>query len=101
MPLLLRRTFAADRHRCAEGREALLGIFFVRVNDLDEACAIAGESPHPEVAARPRCGCLGRCIARQFEGAAMRVRAAWTSPRWASSSPIAAASSGSSSWPWS
>ena len=32
----------------AEGREAVLGFFFVRVNDLDEACAIAGESPHAE-----------------------------------------------------
>src|SRR5450432_1061944 len=33
----------------AEGREAVLGFFFVRVNDLDEACAIAGESPHVEI----------------------------------------------------
>ena len=33
----------------AEGREAVLGFFFVRVNDVDEACAIAGESPHAEV----------------------------------------------------
>ena len=32
----------------AEGREAVLGFFFVRVRDLDEACAIAGESPHAE-----------------------------------------------------
>jgi hypothetical protein len=32
----------------AEGREAVLGFFFVRVNDLEEACAIAGESPHAE-----------------------------------------------------
>lgn len=33
----------------AEGREAVLGFFLVRVKDLDEACAIAGESPHAEV----------------------------------------------------
>src|SRR5450631_3979146 len=33
----------------AEGREAVLGFFFVRVNNLDEACAIAGESPHVEI----------------------------------------------------
>jgi hypothetical protein len=33
----------------AEGREAVLGFFLVRVKDLDEACAIAGESPHVEV----------------------------------------------------
>src|SRR4051812_24466137 len=33
----------------AEGREAVLGYFLVRVDDLDEACAIAGESPHAEV----------------------------------------------------
>jgi len=32
----------------AEGREAVLGFFLVRVNDLDEACAIAAESPHAE-----------------------------------------------------
>src|SRR5450432_4780693 len=32
----------------AEGREAVLGFFFVRVNNLDEACSIAGESPHAE-----------------------------------------------------
>ena len=33
----------------AEGREAVLGFFFVRVNNLEEACAIAGESPHVEI----------------------------------------------------
>jgi hypothetical protein len=33
----------------AEGREAVLGFFFVRVHDLDEACALAGESPHAEI----------------------------------------------------
>jgi hypothetical protein len=30
----------------AEGREAVLGFIAVRVADLDEACRIAGESPH-------------------------------------------------------
>lgn len=33
----------------AEGREAVLGYFLVRVNDLDEACALAAESPHAEI----------------------------------------------------
>ena len=33
----------------AEGREAVLGFLLIRVNDIDEACAIAGESPHAEV----------------------------------------------------
>src|SRR5664279_2273848 len=33
----------------AEGREAVLGFVVVRVNNVDEACAIAGESPHAEV----------------------------------------------------
>ena len=33
----------------AEGREAVLGFVLVRVNSVDEACAIAGESPHAEV----------------------------------------------------
>jgi hypothetical protein len=33
----------------AEGREAVLGFVLVRVNNVDEACAIAGESPHAEV----------------------------------------------------
>ena len=33
----------------AEGREAVLGFILVRVADLDEACALAGECPHTEV----------------------------------------------------
>ncbi len=33
----------------AEGREAVLGYFIVRVKDLDEACALAAECPHGEV----------------------------------------------------
>jgi len=33
----------------AEGREAVLGFVLVRVNSVEEACAIAGESPHAEV----------------------------------------------------
>jgi hypothetical protein len=33
----------------AEGREAVLGFVLVRVNNVGEACAIAGESPHVEV----------------------------------------------------
>jgi len=33
----------------AEGREAVLGFFLVRVNSVDEACAIAGESPYAEI----------------------------------------------------
>jgi len=33
----------------AEGREAVLGFVIVRVKDVDEACALAGESPHAEV----------------------------------------------------
>lgn len=33
----------------AEGREAVLGYFLVRVANLEEACAIAGESPHAEI----------------------------------------------------
>jgi len=33
----------------AEGREAVLGFVLVRVHNVDEACAIAGESPHVEV----------------------------------------------------
>ena len=38
-----------DRAMIAEGREAVLGFVLVRVNNVDEACAIAGESPHAEV----------------------------------------------------
>ncbi len=33
----------------AEGREAVLGFFLVRVNNVEEACAIAGESPYAEI----------------------------------------------------
>jgi hypothetical protein len=33
----------------AEGREAVLGFVLVRVHHVDEACAIAVESPHAEV----------------------------------------------------
>jgi hypothetical protein len=43
----------------AEGREAVLGFFFVRVNDLDEACVIAGESPHAEVGGATEVRMLG------------------------------------------
>ena len=43
----------------AEGREAVLGFFFVRVNDLDEACAIAGESPHAEIGGATEVRMLG------------------------------------------
>jgi hypothetical protein len=43
----------------AEGREAVLGFFFVRVNDVDEACAIAGESPHAEIGGATEVRMLG------------------------------------------
>ena len=43
----------------AEGREAVLGFFFVRVNDIDEACALAGESPHAEVGGATEVRMLG------------------------------------------
>jgi hypothetical protein len=43
----------------AEGREAVLGFFFVRVNDMDEACAIAAESPHVEVGGATEVRMLG------------------------------------------
>ena len=33
----------------AEGREAVLGYYMVRVKDLDEACALAAESPHTAI----------------------------------------------------
>ena len=33
----------------AEGREAVLGYFLVRVDDLDEACKVASESPYAEI----------------------------------------------------
>jgi len=43
----------------AEGREAVLGFFLVRVKDLDEACAIAGESPHAEIGGATEVRMLG------------------------------------------
>jgi hypothetical protein len=43
----------------AEGREAVLGFFLVRVNDLDEACAIAKESPHAEIGGTTEVRMLG------------------------------------------
>ena len=49
----------AARQMLASGREAVLGFFFVRVNDLDEACAIAGESPHAEVGGATEVRMLG------------------------------------------
>jgi hypothetical protein len=33
----------------AEGREAVLGFFLVRVQSEEEACQLAGESPHAEI----------------------------------------------------
>jgi len=43
----------------AEGREAVLGFFLIRVSDLDEACAIAAESPHAEVGGTTEVRMLG------------------------------------------
>ena len=43
----------------AEGREAVLGFFLVRVNDIDEACAIAMESPHAEIGGTTEVRMLG------------------------------------------
>jgi hypothetical protein len=43
----------------AEGREAVLGFFLVRVNNLEEACALAGESPHAEVGGATEVRMLG------------------------------------------
>ncbi len=43
----------------AEGREAVLGFFLVRVNNLDEACAIASESPHAEIGGATEVRMLG------------------------------------------
>jgi hypothetical protein len=43
----------------AEGREAVLGYFLVRVNNLEEACALAGESPHAEVGGATEVRMLG------------------------------------------
>ena len=33
----------------AEGREAVLGYYLLRVSDLDEACAIAAAGPHADI----------------------------------------------------
>lgn len=44
----------------AEGREAVLGFFLVRVKDLEEACAIAAESPHAEVGGTTEVRLLGK-----------------------------------------
>jgi len=43
----------------AEGREAVLGFFLVRVADIDEACAIAAESPHAEIGGTTEVRMLG------------------------------------------
>jgi hypothetical protein len=43
----------------AEGREAVLGFFLVRVNSLDEACALASESPHAEIGGATEVRMLG------------------------------------------
>jgi len=43
----------------AEGREAVLGFFLVRVRDLDEACAIAKESPHAAIGGTTEVRMLG------------------------------------------
>jgi len=43
----------------AEGREAVLGFFLVRVKDIDEACAIASESPHAEIGGTTEVRMLG------------------------------------------
>lgn len=43
----------------AEGREAVLGFFFVRVNDIEEACALAAESPHAEIGGATEVRMLG------------------------------------------
>ena len=43
----------------AEGREAVLGFFLVRVKDIDEACAIAEESPHAEIGGTTEVRMLG------------------------------------------
>ena len=43
----------------AEGREAVLGFFLVRVNDIDEACALAGESPHAAIGGATEVRMLG------------------------------------------
>lgn len=43
----------------AEGREAVLGFFLVHVRDIDEACAIAKESPHAEIGGTTEVRMLG------------------------------------------
>jgi hypothetical protein len=43
----------------AEGREAVLGYFLVRVDSLDEACAIAGESPYAQIGGATEVRMLG------------------------------------------
>ena len=43
----------------AEGREAVLGYFLVRVKDVDEACALASESPHAEIGGTTEVRLLG------------------------------------------
>jgi hypothetical protein len=43
----------------AEGREAVLGFFLVRVKDQEEACAIAAESPHAEIGGTTEVRMLG------------------------------------------
>jgi hypothetical protein len=43
----------------AEGRESVLSFFLVRVNSLDEACALAGESPHAEIGGTTEVRMLG------------------------------------------
>jgi len=43
----------------AEGREAVLGFFLVRVNDIEDACAIAKESPHAEIGGTTEVRMLG------------------------------------------
>jgi hypothetical protein len=44
----------------AEGREAVLGFFMVYVDDIDEACAIAAESPHARVGGATEVRMLGK-----------------------------------------
>ena len=44
----------------AEGREAVLGFFLVRGDNVDEACALAGESPHAEIGGVTEVRMLGR-----------------------------------------
>ena len=43
----------------AEGREAVLGFFLVRVRDIEEACALAAESPHAEIGGTTEVRMLG------------------------------------------